>query len=396
MLQLFPSKFIVSILVTLAAMWMAVHAAMADPDAPNDADFSPLTLITLHMKNVPAAEVLAEINKQASFRITALPANSLKEAISLDLDQTPFWPAMAQFFSLTRTEPGNTIESSEAFSIRAMAPGAGDFGAAMQNSGMFCFVPTLIQSNRNVRNTASTSSGEDTLAFQILVDPKMRVTQWQQPVLESAEDENGLSLMPTRPPVRTISSAGEITAFQLVAPMHFPPQRGKRVADVRGSFVLSAATTVGHIVVPDVAQAVGKTISKAGRTLTIDSISADTKAPHIRVTFTRVPGSGLKNREILSELAGLRCMDATGKIIAMSGSSDSKDPDFLTMDYFPQRPAAARAGATTRAGAQLPLPSQTQAASSPIKMPLKMTWDFPANEKSMNVTFEFKDIPLPQ
>jgi len=382
-------KVLIAALTVLSAAAIAPAAPDTQP-AADDADSSPLTLITVHMKETPPGEVLGEISRQARVKIKTLPDQlfagrfgQIPQVISLDVDDALFWPAVAQFCSAAHVAPtpGGLRDGVITFSQAPVS--AGQLGGVMCVSGLFCFVATGMQHNVSVRFDNSNTFRSDSLQLTAYVDPNLAVSSWAPPVVETAVDEAGVSLVPPRAPapppnihqvINMVPAQGGIISVSI--PMRLPAHHGKRLADMRGSMSVTVALKTDRLTIDDARAAVGNMVAKGDRTLTINTFNLNGNVGDLQITGVKPQVPGFIMGSFMEELRrGVRIYDADGTEIGIS-QNGSGNPGRVQWNFRLVKPG--------------------QAAAAAIKEPIKVVWEFVTGSRTMTAAFEFKDLLLPE
>jgi hypothetical protein len=348
--------------------------------------------ITLSMKDKTAKEFFDEIAKQTGYKIEFGGGPDTKH--SFEFNNTPFWQAVdavanASGFTVYAEYEDETVR---VYNNDAMNP-------HVAYAGPFRFVATNISSNRNVQLSGISRRGDNNrmneymnLSFQIQSEPKNPMLGVTQPELTEAKDEFGGNLLPPRE--RHAYSPGYINNSYRGHNTYVSVNltRGDRAAKTIKSLkgrvgIVMLSGTVADVVVPDALKTKKKTF--VGRTVQVDFDSVDEDANQkgiYVVSFTakrlgeRDPNrnddyqwsNSLWQRLELTDDKGNRyfCPGPTAQNFNGQGVVQMV-VQFGTDDRRTGRQAAVKPGA-------------------PAKFTLN-EWLTITHE----VTFEFKDIPLP-
>lgn len=348
--------------------------------------------VTYSAKNQTAKDIFAEIAKQTGYRIEYSGGSDAK--YSFEFADTPFWQAV----DTVANAAGHTIYAEyDDNTIRVYNQDSTNPYVAY--SGPFRFLATNIQTSRNVQLSGIPKRGGQqraneymNLSFQIQSEPKNPMLGIMQPELLEAKDDLGGSLLPPRE-TNTYRSSYYNGGFRgHNTYMSVNLTRGDRGATTIKSLkgrvaVVLLASVVPEVVVPDPLKV--KKQSFAGRTseLDIESVTEDANQKGVylvTMTAKRRGTSDPNNRSnddyywSNSLWQRMEMTDEKGNKYFCYGPSNHTNNGgtvTLMLQFGPDDRRTGRAG--TKPGA-------------PAKLVLN-EWLTITHE----VTFAFKDIPLP-
>ncbi len=184
-------------------------ALLADPDAETGRRMGVLVrrleyaklvapkLVTLHLKDRPVKEAMEGIGKQTGYRIDFSGGRDAK--YTFDLDNVPFWQAI----DAVANAAGLVVyaESDEDGAVRAYEQD--QVNPHVAYAGPFRFLATNISSNRNIQLSGLNRRGVNqrqneyiNLNFQIQAEPKTPILGTTFVELTAAVDDLGSSLVP--------------------------------------------------------------------------------------------------------------------------------------------------------------------------------------------------------
>src|SRR5262245_3892664 len=157
--------------------------------------------VTLSVKDQPAAQIFAEITKQTGYRIE-FGGGGEDAKYSFEFKNVPFWKAV----DTVANTAGYTVyadygdESIRVYNQNTMNP-------YVSYAGPFRFVAQNINSSRSVQLANISKAGGNermnehmNLSFQIHSEPKNPMLGYSQPEVLEAKDELGGSLLPPQQP----------------------------------------------------------------------------------------------------------------------------------------------------------------------------------------------------
>lgn len=329
--------------------------------------------ITLHMKDAPVADVMAEIERQCQATLPTYPASLFKQdgwgKLTINADRAPFWEVMREL--------GNRLNIdylSDAQEVR-ITRGPARLPAGTISSGAFLLTARAEAMRRGM-----------TLELSVYPEPKLNVLRTIDLKLDRAVDDQGNPLTPMTGrggfrggrgfgrfgmPTRTPNGPRQVSGvFQR-------PGDSDKIAELRGQVTVSVAgaTTLWEVKEPLNAAPVTRTID--GIPVTIEALAAAGDGYVLRTTIPFAwSGNDVQQNEIKDLMRrGLRLLDARGRALSAGtpdnspGGSGSTD---ITVIFSP-----GAAGAGNKTGP-----------------PAKLVWEVPDSIRDLVVPFNFKAIPI--
>jgi hypothetical protein len=341
------------------------------------------TLITLHVTDADARDVLQQIARQANVRIALWPdwcwsgtSGSKKYRVTMNLDNIPFWTAIDQLCAATKSRLIVSGSDRRSLSITEGTQRGMDFSGIKYQSGPFTVVANQITHTRTSNLVDGSTDPSDMLSMNVYLDPRFTLLKCASiAVLDLAQDDNGVSMLPANAPLSALFRP-PFTDWdcQLHAYLKYPPHPGKRLSRVTGHFDAELVQRTTPLTIDDVAHSIGKGISYEDYTMTLDSYSSINGNGSIRVTISKkrsgsIWGAADDGLEAEKVDDAISLVNGDGETICSmgSGSGDANER---------------HAGVNFMFGR--------------IKEPVKLVWNFPEEIKTETVHFEFKDLPLPQ
>ena len=249
------------------------------------------SVVTLSGKQMPLADVLAEIQKQTGNTIVDYRADLGQEPtdakLDVDFDKTPFWKALDDVLDQANL---------------ALYPYSGEEGAYVVNqtgrnapdrewivySGIFRLEPVRIEAARDLRGGDMQSLR---LYVEITWEPRLQPFAMLQPFDEvTASDESGRPIAVTAMnamPEATIRAG--MSAIELEIPLELPDRDTKKIASLKGKLLAlvpgptqdfrftSLKTSDRNTPAPRMSQ------RKAGATVSIDRLRKNNAAWELRM-----------------------------------------------------------------------------------------------------------------
>jgi hypothetical protein len=347
--------------------------------------------VTMNLKNVNAKAAIDEIAKQTGYKIE-FGGGSTDEKYTFEFDNTPFWVAVDRVAAMTGclAQYEDYNEMFRVYNQDAMNP-------YVAYAGPFRFLASNINSNDSIQLSGISRRGGGgtqryshmNLGFQIQSEPKNPMLGVGIPEIISAVDENGTSMvMPRNPNDRSYyynqgSFRGHNTYGNLTLTRGDKTATKIKSLKAKVGIVLLSGTSP-EIVVPEPLKVQKKTF--VGRTMEIDlgSLTEDkNNKGHYSLELTaRKLGENDPNRPDYNwgntVWQRLELVDAAGNAYRTYGPSSSNNNNNVVQMTIPY-------GTEDRRGNKPPAK-----LGPPVKLVVN-EWLSITHE----VTFEFKDVPLP-
>jgi hypothetical protein len=341
------------------------------------------TLITLHMKNANPHDVFAEIGRQAAIDVGFSPPNLWGKLrgvpfspVNIDLDQQPFWAAVAQVSQLTATRMQMmNFGNGNKLTVCQSNPGEDWLAGPRSDQGQFIVMPERIDRNQSIAfSPAPLKTSTSAIQLKLLVDPKVTVTRVvYRAKLTQATDDKGHSLLPPDdgPAFRGFQGfqEGPGLTFELNSPLVFPENAGSKLSCLKGIISVLVASQMEHLDLPDVTTFINQPKLVGRWTVTLESCQIGEKDGSYALKVS-VPERILDPNSLFSAIGQIRLVDSAGQTISTgynSGSGDGLRYEIKKNFTFPEM----------------------------IHPPVSLKWDLPMETKEKQVRFEFTDLPLP-
>lgn len=347
--------------------------------------------VTLAAKEYTAKDALAQIEKQTGYKIEYGGNGGAEPKHTFAFDNAPFWVAIDRVASTTGAF---VMADSDDETIRVYRQD--QVNPYVAYAGPFRFLATQIHSNRSVqlsnlnrRGGGPNSQEYMNLSFQIQSEPKNPMLGVTQAEVVSAADENGGSLVPPKDPnnrsnyLEQFGNRGHTTYGNMQ--LRRADKTATTIKALKGKVGIILLTgTSPEVTVTDPLKTKTKTFS--GRTVEVDygALTEDpnTKGQYVLEVTVKKLGANDPNREDYNWSNGvwqkIEVIDAAGNRYRTYGpnSIDNNGASVkLTITY----------GAEDRRGGRPPAK-----LGPPVKVVVN-EWLTVTHE----VTFEFKDVPLP-
>jgi hypothetical protein len=249
------------------------------------------TTVTLSAKEMPLAEVFAEIEKQTGNKMIDNrqqgddEADGAANGITIELKAEPFWPAIDQILD-QGTLGIYSYGGEDALSIVTRASDERPRHGAANYAGPFRIEIMEIQSQRNLRQPQRQSLK---LQMEVAWEPRLRPIALSQPVAEvKATTDAGQELQVTQPDaVLDVEVPTGTQAAEIILPFALPPRDAKRITTLRGKLRALVPGRQVKFQFNDLANASGKTDRRGGVQVTLDDVRKNNAIweVHMRLTL---------------------------------------------------------------------------------------------------------------
>jgi len=329
------------------------------------------TYVTLHLRSARAREALDQVSREADvkfdFAETDIEHNAAQ--ITLDADHRPFWAVLRDVcgpakLAVTSIDPSGTI-----------VLGAGDEDWAIRPAaveGPYMFVARRVELARSL-DFARPKDVSDAYALVLMAyaEPKLKPIYWVVRGIDDCRTETGrrLTMAQDEGAVTGELNSDSETRLQFTG----PADASRRIARLRLNtrFVLREKSQPMNIA--GVLKVKNETRTIGGWRLAIKGVTkTDDERFAAAVTVYRDAHSPdeWSERMTLLDRTPPRLLDSTGTAMESGGPSLNEGPDEWnwTDEFTPSKPNAG---------------------------PSNLEWDFPLETRHADVSFEFKDLPLP-
>jgi hypothetical protein len=353
------------------------------------------SLITLKMVDVPVAQALAEIARQARAPIMTEPANLLSQKnlkrVSLNVDHRPFWDVMQNLCAQAELEVTGVSRHG-----REVGLGLTRGGTDWMDKPIVLGGPLLIRADRLIRvSTAHLKppgevTEEFTISLSVFAEPKLRVLDYSATLrLEEVVDEKGNSLIPpadnnipANVDVFGNTREGSTSHWEIGATLHHPKGAGKRIVKFRASTALQVQTRAAVLELP-LAGSKNAARTVGGLRLTVKNLDP----ARCDMTIYRDGRSDAEWYGVRMQLyAGeAQLLDDKGQIVArsQSGLEADESPDSQRLDL---RMRFAKESEDQNKEARKK-PASAEAS--------RLVWTFPLETRELVIPFELHDLPVP-
>lgn len=327
------------------------------------------SLITIHLKSVAPRLALDELARQAHLRFEAGANDPGATPVSLDADHKPLWLVLRNLCAQTSLG----VTSVDASGTITLQHGDQDWAARPASiTGPYMLVARRMDLNRSLDFARPKDLADSyTLSLLAYAEPKLHPVYWAVRGIDRCATETGkaLELSP-----RDGAETGDLNCDNEV---HFsftaPPEAGTRLAKLRlaARFVLSDQTQ--KLEIQHVLDARNDTRVLGTWRVTIKAVTR-TDDQHYSASVSVFRDNHAveewAERTGVLERALPRLLDASGKALDSGSTSLNAGPDeWNWTDEF--------------------------TCGNGQGKPATLQWDFPIVTRHADVTFEFKDLPLP-
>jgi hypothetical protein len=353
------------------------------------------SLITMKVDDVPLAQALAEIARQARAPILTEPANLLAQKnlkpVSLNLDHRPFWEVMQTLCAQAELEVTGVSRHG-----REVGLGLARGGTEWMDKPIVLGGPLLIRADRLIRvSTAHLKPPRDiteefTISLSIFAEPKLRVLDYSATLrLEEVVDEKGTSLIPpadnnvpANVDVFGNTREGSTSHWEIGATLHHPKGTGKRIVKFRASTALQVQTRAAVLELP-IAGAKNAARTVGGLRVTVKNLDGS----RCDLTVYRDGRNDAEWYGVRMQLyAGeAQLLDDKGQVVArgQSGLEADESPDSQRLDL---RMRFAKEGGGDEG---------KEARKQPASEASRLVWTFPLESRELVIPFELRDLPVP-
>gem|GEM_PF-4880517 len=386
----------------MACAVICVRAAQAEetPLSPSEAIklMGGQTLITLHLKDATPLEFYSEVWRQTSLP----PFNTRRMAfwrdrplISISVTNKPFWLVIQQ----VAIDYGISVGTIEDGRIEPWQSAWGTIGASVSNGPFLFTINNISHSTLRSVNIYSDRKQLMTdnrllLGINIYTDPKIPLLREATTItVTEAVNDKGVSLLPHSPLQDKVNTYEKyISHFRI--PLAPQPIDGGTVTELKGSIRTVIATKNSTWEINDLAHA-----GDVERGVEPKQLMNST--PLNDVAYYTLRGVKTIDRGYSFDLAFLRSrtlLDTWAMGLAMFADVTVVDDKGIELT---------RIGGSSTFGfdANDPLNEKLQRGTSHYKFlrtdknspdgPVKLIWKYPVEMHTVDVPFEFKDLPLP-
>jgi hypothetical protein len=375
--------------LTLATNKSAARADAAPAEAP-PADASPPTsqpsvsMVSLHLKHVVARDAFHSVTKQTGVRFATPPGfwdqAAAQNALDIEMTDQPFWAAV---MDLCQKWNLHVRRRDEAQNVRPMfvslTAGSGERSPAspqrVLSQGVLMEVESLVHTPHSAPGNSTQAQHRLTLNLYAYIDPAMHVETVDSDVfVQEAVDELGQSML-MKPKKFRMPRTQNTLIYECQALLDAPTGVGERLAHFKGALAIRTYVAMDSIVMNDPLHAsdVGKAVDD--RTFTVHPLVKSDDGNGYTLTIDTSGGDksawGIVDENLLQTA---QLVDAAGKRWFESGNNGrhTNGGYQYTVRYIPDNEGG-----------------------GPPGDPVKWTLMIPTGVQSLQIPFEFTDIPMP-
>jgi hypothetical protein len=325
--------------------------------------------VSLHVKSASFHDALTALEREAGVKFdagTGDPGDG--GSVTIDADHRPFWGVLRDLCAQAKLEVG-TIDSSGRIALRGGDEDWGRRPCAIKGPYMLLARRIELTRTLDLANPRAVTNAYS-LVLLAYAEPKLRPIYWSVRGIDQCVTDTGRVMdLPNDAFEPGDLNADSETRIQFTAPADV----GSRLAKLRLSarFVLSERSD--PVEINNVLKVKNDTQTVGGWRVLIKGV---TKGDDERYSAAVSVYRDNHTPEEWSERMGLldraqpKLFDATGKPLESGGTSLNEGPDEWnwTDEFTP---------------------------ATPDNKPARLVWDFPLETRHVDVSFEFKDLPLP-
>jgi hypothetical protein len=340
------------------------------------------SVLTLKFKDAKPKEVFDEIAKQAHCEFATFPPdlwnqNKNPPAITLDLERVNFWTAFKDVCQKTGIYPQQN--GNDRRMTLQQSPGTNFWNGPSVVSGPFLIVANRIYRSNSVdlTNPGNAVQHDCNMALYAFSEPKIKVIQSSYYVqVEEAVDEKGNSLM-SNDRFYTSMNSGQQWMWNLNAHLNYPENAGKKITRFKGSMKFLIQTRSDTLDVPDILTVKNLTKTVARRRMLVKQCTKQNGEQfELQMTLYRDGLSQADWDAVQNPGYSVHLFDKDGHMLMSNGWGTNGSDREMNYNWTFSKNAWG--------------PQQGK-----IGDPHRLVWEIPVETREMNVTFEFKDLPLP-
>ena len=396
-------------------------AALSQMKEHDDNDAS---LITLHVKDTPALDVLNSISGQSQSQISTFAFGRAPGAdnrsVTIDADGKPFWDVMTDLCGQLNVCPELSVLGKGQMRLQPMTRNW--MQCPHEVVGAFWIGAAGVYRTRSI-DLQGPVSIDDQFSVRLIVcpEPKLAVAQISELKLKEASDELGHSLMPSAAPANNVNGLNAVARAMVMSRsfgqntrtletrLQYPDQAGKKIATISGDINVMLSQDVQQYIIDDVmgTQKVTNPLKNCNVTATcVKQGASDTYV--VTLECTRDGMSDEQWTAMINRTNDVTLEDADGHLLApltLALPGQSTETSYTCRAYFSRNSAMAMArvpmmigGAGGAVGAVAGgVAVVGGAAAAPVKIgdPKRLTWNVATALKTIKVPVTLKDIPMP-
>jgi hypothetical protein len=327
------------------------------------------TLITLKLDKVPASRAIDELAKKSGYPIRTNKYGGDDRKVSVDVTNQNFWSVFRDI-----CQQGNYTIQNNGNNQLSVSQGGSSTGP-IYIDGPFMIMARSINLSSSVQLQMRGAGNKNvSVQFSCFVEPKLQITQRPYYVqLTECTDDKGRSLVLNQPGMfDNFAEGGNQTMWEANAQLKIPENDASRIASMKGSVRVIAATKTETMEFDDIGSAKNVTKTAGGYSLTVKNSSINNDQVTVNMTLVFPP-----RRNAYQLLQQIKLLDTQGNPMQLMDTTGPNGVGPNRMDY---RVTYQRRGDDDN--------------SKPGK-PAKLVMAVPTETKPLEFNFEFKDLPLP-
>jgi len=349
--------------------------------------------ITLHVRDVPARKVVAELSRQAGAVLPLTPPDLFDQnplpPVTLDVDGKPFWTALEEVSRKTGLEP--MASPDDAYPRLVLGLNGGGFWQEPHVvGGPLVIFANEVERNHSVelrRSTPGEFERRITVNLTAFAEPGLRVLSASPGVkVTTAVDEAGHRLNPSpgdpeTPDFSPASNPGNgLYAWNLAVVLEAPPAGAKSIAKLGGVTYVRVQTASERVEIDDVMKQRNLTRTVAGVPFTLKSLKKVDIEYLLQLSLRRDRKREVEWQNLHGSIYNGRMAlyDNKGRLVAGRATENGGDYGDRKID------------------ATLRFVREPGVSDPDAGEPYKLVWLAPTQSKDLPVPFELRDLPIPE
>ncbi len=335
--------------------------------------------ITLHLKDAKPAEVFAQLGKQARAEFPTWPRNLFQQfgantQITIDADRANFWTVFKEACQKAGVFPQQIGNDRRMTLQQGSSP---YWNGPSVTSGPFLIVANRIYRSNSVELSNPGNVQHDfQLTLSAFVEPKIKVVQSSYNVnVTEAVDEKGNSLVTANRMYDGMSS-GQQWMWNMSANLNYPENAGKTITKFKGSVKFMVQTKSETLDVPDILTVKNLQKTVAHRRMLVKECKKNGDQFEVSMTIYRDGMSAADWNAIQNPGYTVRLLDKEGRSLSANGWGGGGGGNEMSYNWTFNR--------NTWGGDE-----------GKVGEPHRLVWEIPLETKEQNISFEFKNLPLP-
>jgi hypothetical protein len=234
------------------------------------------TTITLSAKEMPLAEVFAQIEKQTGNRLVdnrqgeAPEPGAMSGSVTIELKDEPFWPAVDQILDQQNLSV-YAYGGMDALTLVSRPEYEGKRHGSASYSGPLRLEVLEVQGQRSLRQPDRKSLR---VQMEVAWEPRLQPIALSQPVDDvTATTDTGTTLAVSQPDaVMDVEVPDGTQAAEIILPFELPPRDAKKLASLKGRLRALVPGRQVKFEFGNLASAAGKSQRRGGVQVTVDDV----------------------------------------------------------------------------------------------------------------------------